>query len=44
MQVPSVAEIHIAMTLFVMILNSGLTSSRQEYYIFSGPPCGIIFR
>ena len=20
-----------------------LTSSRREYYIFSGPPCGIIF-
>ena len=21
----------------------GLTSSRRKYYIFSGPPCGIIF-
>ena len=25
------------------IYKLSLASSRQEYYIFSGPPCGIIF-
>ena len=26
-----------------MYMNMALTSSRREYYIFSGPLCGIIF-